>query len=196
VACADASLRILNVNTGKYGWPLATMGLTAHAVAVASDQGPIVAAFTDGSVRRYDLTAQTWDIVGSRPGIHLLAVSPDRETVIAVGADETLVRWSRSGGAVPDHRVLKGAVTAIAVDRTGSKVLAGRADGSLWLHDMTGGPTVEFATLAPPWWARPRQDAPPPATDDVRFTVYRPQALSPGVWDRGQLHGDRRHVRG
>ena len=153
VACADATLRILNVDTGEFGWPLATKGLTACAVAVASDQGPIVAAFADGSVRRYDIAAQTEDIVGSGPGIHLLAVSPDGETVIAVSADGTMVRWSRSGGAVPYYRVLETAVTAITVDGTGRKVLASRADGSLWLYDMTGGPAAEFAapaSAAPP----------------------------------------------
>ncbi len=215
VACADATLRILNVDTGEFGWPLATKGLTACAVAVASDQGPIVAAFADGSVRRYDLAAQQGDIVGSGPGIHLLAASPDGETVIAVSADGTLVRWSRSGGAVPYYRVLETAVTAITVDGTGRKVLASRADGSLWLYDMTGEPAAEFAAPAPPapsapappWWERPQPDGPPPATpvpdaaattvasvpawappgrgevdDDVRFTVYRPQTLSPGVW--------------
>lgn len=219
VACADATLRILNVGTGEFGWPLATKGLTACAVAVASDQGPIVAAFADGSVRRYDLAAQTGDIVGSGPGIHLLAVSPDGETVIAVSADGTLVRWSRSGGAVPYYRVLDTAVTAITVDGTGCKVLASLADGSLWLYDMTSGPAAEFAAPAsaaappapsapaPPWWERPQPDGPSPAPpvpdaaattvasvpawpppgrgevdDDVRFTVYRPQTLSPRVW--------------
>lgn len=149
VACVDATLRILNVDTGEFGWPLATKGLTACAVAVASDQGPIVAAFADGSVRRYDIAAQPRDIVGSGPRIHLLAVSPDGETVIAVSADGTLVRWSRSGRAVPDYRVLDTAVTAITVDGTGRKVLASRADGSLWLYDMTGGPAAEFAAPAP-----------------------------------------------
>jgi hypothetical protein len=218
VACADATLRILNVGTGEFGWPLATKGLTACAVAVASDQGPVVAAFADGSVRRYDLAGQTGDIVGSGPGLHLLAVSPDGETVIAVSVDGALVRWSRSGGAVPDYRVLETAVTAIAVDGEGRKVLASRADGGLWLYDMTGGPAAEFAApasaappapsaAAPPWWERPQPEEPPPATpvpdaaattvasvpawappgrgevdDDVRFTVYRPQTLSPGVW--------------
>ena len=219
VAGADATLRILNVDTGEFGWPLATEGLTACAVAVASDQGPVVAAFADGSIRRYDLAARTWDIVGRGPGIHLLAVSPDGETVIAVSADSTLLRWKRSGGAVPDHRVLETAVTAIAVDGTGRKVLASQADGGLWLYDMTGEPAVEFtapASTAPPassspgpaWWAHPRPDGPPPEAstptapvpipgsvplraaspgrsvvdDDVRFTVYRPQTLSPEVW--------------
>ena len=217
VAGADATLRILNVGTGEFGWPLAAEGLMAHAVAVASDQGPVVAAFADGSVRRYDLATGTWDIVGRAPGIHLLAVSPDGKTVIAASADSTLLRWNRSGRAAPDYRVLDTAVTAITVDGPGGKVLAARADGRLWLYDMTGGPAVEFAapaaaaspapsSPAPPWWARPQPDAPPPKAsvpttpvpvpgsvppraspgrsvvdDDVRFTVYRPQTLSPEV---------------
>jgi hypothetical protein len=218
VACDDATLRILNVGTGDFGRPVTTEGLTVHAVAVASDLGPVVAAFADGSVRRYDLAAGEWETVGSGPGINLVAVSPDGGTVIAVGADSTLVRWNRPGGAPPDYRVLDTAATAIAIDRTGGRVLAGRADGSLWRHDMTGVPAVEFtapasaarptqSSPAPPWWESSRQDAPPPPTsasaeaeaaparvppwaspglsvvdEDVRFTVYRPQTLSPGVW--------------
>jgi len=203
VACADATLRMLNVGTGEFGRPLAAEGPTARAVAIASDQGPVVAAFADGSVRRYDFAARTWDIVGSGPGIDLIAVSPDGETVIAAGANSTLVRWNRSGGAPPDYLVLDIAVTAITVDGTGGKVLAGRADGSLWLYDMLGGPPVEFAEPAPtpPWWESLQQDSPLRETptqglragpswaapsrnvdEDVRFTVYRPQTLSPGVW--------------
>ena len=219
VACADATLRILNVGTGEFGWPLATKGLTACAVAVASDQGPIVAAFADGSVRRYDLAAQTGDIVGSGPGIHLLAVSPDGETVIAVSADGTLgplepVRWS--GPLLPgarhrrhrDHRRRHGPQGAGQ---------PGRWQPVAVRHDRRTCGGVRGTRLcccspapsapAPPWWERPQPDGPSPAPpvpdaaattvasvpawpppgrgevdDDVRFTVYRPQTLSPGVW--------------
>ena len=79
--------------------------------------------------------------------------------MIAVSADGTLVRWSRSGGAVPYYRVLETAVTAITVDGTGRKVLAQPADGSLWLYDMTSGPAAEFA--APASAAAPRPSPPP-----------------------------------
>ena len=62
------------------------------------------------------------------------------------------------------------------------------ADGRLWLHDITGGPggrvrRIRFSPLL-----RHGRDRSPPAAgtsvmdDDVRFTVYRPQALSPGIW--------------
>ena len=204
VACADATLRMLNVDTGEFGRPLAAEGPTARAVAIASDQGPVVAAFADGSVRRYDFATRRWAIVGSGPGIDLLAISPDGETVIAVGANGTLVRWNQFGGAPRDYRVLDTAVSAITVDGTGGKVLAGRADGNLWLYDVMGGPPVEFAAPAsatpppmPPLEA-PARSAPgqsllangrswappvrPVVDDDVRFTVYRPQTLSPEVW--------------
>jgi hypothetical protein len=218
VACADTTLRILNVGTGELSRPLATEGLTVYAVVVASDQGPVVAAFADGSVRRHRLAAGTWDIVGSGPGIHLLAVNPDGGTVIAVGADSTLVRWNQPGGAPPDYRKLDMDVTAMAVDGTGGKVLTGGVDGRLWRHDMTGGPAVEFNAPAsaappaspppaPPWWEFSQKGVSSPAAsppdagvtavrgvppwaspglsvvdEDVRFTVYRPQTLSPGVW--------------
>ncbi len=186
VACADGSLRILSAGTGDFGSPLATGGLTARAVAVASDQGPVVAALEDGIVRRYDLAAGTSDIVGGFPGTDRVAVSPDGGVVIAVRADGTLLRWTPAGGASPDHQALGTGVTAVAVDGTGRKVLAGRADGTLWLHDMAGGPAVEFAASAspvPPWWDRSQPVAGTSVMDDdVRFTVYRPQTLSPGIW--------------
>ena len=74
----------------------------------------------------------------------------------------------------------------MAVDGTGGTVLAARDDGTLWLHDMSSGSAVKFAG----------QYAPPPSVgnvlpptsagdavvdNDVRFAVYRPQALSPRV---------------
>ncbi len=190
VACADGSLRTLNADTGEFGPPLATGGLTARAVAVASDRGPVVAAFEDGLICRYGLAAGTSEVVGSGPGIGLLAVSPDGGAVIAVGADGTLLHWNRSGAASPDHRTLGTAVTAIAIDGKGRQVLAGHADGTLWRHDMAGGPAVEFtASTSPPapsptlGKGAPWAPADPGLVDDdVRFTVYRPQTLSPGVW--------------
>jgi hypothetical protein len=230
VACDDGTLRTLNTGTGEFGATLATGTVAARAVAVASDRGPVVAAFDDGDVRCYDLAAGTSDLVGRGRGIDLVAVSPDGEAVIAA-SDAILVRWSRSGRAAPDYQLLSTAVTAIALDDTGGKVLAARDDGTLWLHDMNGGPAVEFTAPAgpsppappppapppparsapssswwesqptPPWQDHPQQSipaeyAPPPALgsvppadaggslvdDDVRFTVYRPQALAPGLW--------------
>jgi hypothetical protein len=234
VACDDATLRTLDTRTGEFGVPLATDTPPTQAVAAASDRGPVVAAFDDGDVRCYDLAAGTSDLVGSGRGINLVAVSPDGETVVAASHAD-LIRWRRSGRASPDYQVLSTAVTAIALDGTGGKVLAAWDDGTLWLHDMSGGPAVKFATPAgpvppvpasrppagppsgplPPWWksqwassrrdddytqltrpTRPPEDAPSPgagsvpppdaggslADNDVRFTVYRPQALAPGVW--------------
>ena len=214
VACDDGTLRILDVDTGEFGMPLATSGLTAQAVALASDRGPAIAAFEDGHVRRYHLAMGTSDVAGSHPGIRFVAVSPDGEAVIAA-ADRIMIRWNLSGAAPPDYRMLETDVTAIAVDDTGGKVLAGRADGTLWRYDMTGGRAAELTATptapSPPaagWWEErgtpaygapappPPAPPPPPPTsaappisagtgvmdDDVRFTVYRPQTLSPGVW--------------
>ncbi len=45
VACDDGTLRTLNTGTGEFGAPLATGTVAARAVAVASDRGPVVAAF-------------------------------------------------------------------------------------------------------------------------------------------------------
>jgi hypothetical protein len=235
LACADGSLRTLNAGTGEFGPALATGGRIAQAVAVASDTGPVVAVFPDGSVRRYDPAAGTSDMTGAGPGIDLVAVTTDGETVIAAKTEGVLSRLDLSGTEPPDDtgplsgrfRLLGTAITAIAVDGSGRRVLAGRPDGTLWLHDMTGGPTTEFREAEaspasdPPdlrWWEdfsiEPVRGAPPgppvpgaagspgrgttappgPGTatsgarpgvsvdDDVRFTVYRPQAVAPGSW--------------
>ena len=152
VACADGTLRALNAGTGEFGPEFATSGRTAQAVAVASDIGPVVAVFGDGSVRRYDPASGTSDMMGAGPGIDLVAVTPDGETVIAAKTDGVLSRLDLSGaGPADDSRPLTGrfrllgtAITAIAVDGTGSRVLASRPDGTLWLHDMAGGPATEL----------------------------------------------------
>ena len=193
VACADGTLRSLNPGTGEFGWTLATGPLTARAVAVASDQGPVVAAFPDGSVRRYDLAAGGSDIVGIGHGIHLVAVTPDGRTVVAIGADGVLLRWKSALSAAPDSLALGPAVTAVVTDGPGDRVLAGLTDGRLWLHDFAGGSAIEFgAPVAPPAALSPpsaRSETEWPSQpglrvvdNDVRFTVYRPQALAPGVW--------------
>jgi hypothetical protein len=195
VACDDGSLRSLNAGTGEFGLTLATGGLPAMAVAMAADQGPVVAAFPDGSVRRYDLATGMSDIVGIGSGIRLVAVTPDGGAVIAAGADGVLLRWKPSLSPLPDFLALGTTLTAIAADGAGDKVLAAMTTGRLWLHHFTGGgPAIEFGYPAPP--DAESSSAPvPPATaapsssgfraiadEDVRFTVYRPQALSPGVW--------------
>ena len=131
VACADGSLRTLNAGTGELGPALATSGRIARAVAVASDIGPVVAVFGDGSVRRYDPATGTSDMTGAGPGIDLVAVTPDGETVIAAKTDGVLSRLDMSGTAPRDSqpasgrfRLLGTGITAIAVDGTGRRVLA------------------------------------------------------------------------
>ncbi len=192
VACADGTLRSLDPGTGEFGWTVATGPSAARAVALASDLGPVVAAFPDGSVRRYDLAARTSDIVGLGPDIALVAVTPDGRTVVAVGADGVLLRWKPALSALPDSRALGPAVTAIGIDGTGDRVLACMADGRLWLHDFTGGPAIEFgapaaavdspASFLAPDPALPAEPGLRVVDNDVRFTVYRPRALAPGVW--------------
>jgi hypothetical protein len=200
-ACADGTLRILNTGTGELAPPVAVGGKTALAVAVASEHGPVAAAFGDGSIRRYDLTAGTWRLVGGGPGIALVAVSPDGEMAIAASTGGYLFRWNLATARPAGYRETGTAVTAIAVDGSGNRVLAGRADGTLWRYDMAGAAPVEFGPAeAPsppvrPWWEPPPAVSPPgpgsaepraPAAslmdNDVRFTVYRPQAMSPGTW--------------
>ncbi len=217
VACDDGTVRTLNAGTGEFGLPLVTGRPAARAVAVASDQGPVVAAFPDGDVRRYDLAAGTSETMDRDLtidlGIDLVAVSPDGETVIAACSRGYFS--SRFG-----LRDLDSAITAIAVGGTG-KVLTSWVYGTLWLYDLTTlRPPVEFAApvpssplapsapappgreryryeenavprFAPPEEATGLATTPPDAwapvgprlvDKDVRFTVYRPQTLFPGVW--------------
>jgi hypothetical protein len=132
--------------------------------------------------------------VGAGPGIDLVAVTPDGETVIAAKTDGVLSRLDLSPVGPPEDsrpltgrfRLLGTAISAIAVDGTGSRVLASRPDGTLWLHDMTGGPATELrapeASPAPDppdqrWWESvdvapdrapvPTAAPPDPAGDDT-----------------------------
>ena len=212
VACADGTLRTLNAGTGEFGPALATGGRIAAAVAVASDIGPVVAVFGDGSVRRYDPAAGTSDMTGAGPGIDLVAVAPDGETVIAAKTEGVLSRLDLSGaeppadpGPLPGRfRLLGTAITAIAVDsaaagcwpagptaRCGSmtwpaaprRIPRGRAFAGI-------GPARTCAGGNPSRWEpsgtrEPARAVPAPwstTDEDVRFTVYRPQAVAPGIW--------------
>ena len=126
-------------------------------------------------------------------GVHLVAVAPDGSAVIGAGADGVLLRWRPPFSSETDFRGLGTDITVIAADGTGEKVLVGMTTGRLWLHDFTGGPAIEFGasfspgadTLPPPVLSAvvpPLPSVRGAADDDVRFTVYRPQALSPEVW--------------
>jgi hypothetical protein len=212
IACEDRTLRSLDVETGKFGWTLATGALTARAVAVASDRGPVAAVFADGSVRRYDPEAGTSDIVSTAPSVRLVTITPDGGVVVAANSDGSLFRWKPPLGAPPEFRDFGATITAVAVDGTGDKVLVGTDDGKVWRYDFADRRKVDFAE---PWWQSSPGPAaqsfpgtavrsvpapaaqsspgpafePPPRTgerrivdEDVRFTVYRPQVMSPGVW--------------
>jgi len=191
VACKDGTLRGLDVRTRKFGRMLTTGALPVRAVAMASDDGPIAAAFADGAVRRYDLGDGTSDIVGVGTPASAVAVTPDGKVVVTA-ADGVLCRWDLRTGAPPKIRTLDTVITAVAVDGTGDKVLVGADNGRLWLHDLAGGPGVEYIVPAGAPLRVPAHDAPQPprsqppprsqVDDDVRFTVYRPQVLSPGLW--------------
>jgi hypothetical protein len=96
-------------------------------------------------------------------------------------------------------RLLGTAITAIAVDGTGSRVLASRPDGTLWLHDMTGGPATELrAPEASPepyppdqrWWESagimpaPGARIPPWSRTDDDTEIWSAPA-SPGPGEAG-----------
>jgi len=168
LACEDGTLLSLNVVTGTFGWTLATTPLTALAVALASDRGPVVAAFPGGTVRRYDPAAGTSDIVGMVPSACLAAITPDGSVAVVANRNGLLLRWSTPSDASPGGRYTGTATAAIAVDGTGDTMLVGTDDGRVWLYDF-----------ADPWaGTRDRVIV----DDDVRFTVYRPQVMTPEVW--------------
>jgi hypothetical protein len=126
-------------------------------------------------------------MMGAGPGIDLVAVTPDGETVIAAKTEGVLSRLDLSGAGPADDsrpvtgrfRLLGTAITAIAVDGTGSRVLASRPDGTLWLHDMTGGPATELR--APE--ASPEPDPPDQRWWESAGTMPAPGARIP-PWSR------------
>jgi WD40 repeat protein len=190
VACDDGTLRGLDVRVGEFSWTLATGAQPVQAVPVASDGGPVVAVFADGSIIRFDLEAGTSTTVGVGPPAHSVAVTPDGETVVTAIANGALLRWNPRTGMLPETRRLGEAVAVVVINGTGDRVLAGTDNGRLWLHDLTGGPSIEYiipaeehpgeVVTAP---AEPHPSHPAPVVDDdVRFTVYRPQTLFPGEW--------------
>jgi hypothetical protein len=144
VAFSDATLRTLNVPTWQLGTVLAAEAVAAQAVAIASDEGPVVAVFADGSIRCYDLEARTPDSVGGIPRARFVAITPDGEIVIISGTDGIVWRWNRRLGSHLDALKVDKVITAIAVDGTGNKVLVGRANGLVRLYDLTRGSAVNY----------------------------------------------------
>src|SRR6202035_3501266 len=53
--CADGTLLSLDTATGEFGRRVSIGLLPVGALAVASDEGPVVASLSDNSVRRFDL---------------------------------------------------------------------------------------------------------------------------------------------
>ena len=142
LACDDGTLRSFDTDTGEFVWTLATGESLARAVAVASDRGPFVAVFADGSIRRYDLEARTSDIVGIGPPAQALAITSDGEVVVTAGAGAASLLSGGIGAtdAIPESRMLDMVITAVAVDRTGDQVLVGADNGRLSLHNLTSRP--------------------------------------------------------
>jgi hypothetical protein len=68
------------------------------------------------------------------------------------------------------------AITAVAADGTGDKVLTGTTAGQVQPLDFSGGPPTELGEAV-----ASGADFRGAVDNDVSFTVYRPQALSPGV---------------
>src|ERR1700722_11303247 len=207
--CADGTLLSLDTATGEFGRRVSIGLLPAGALAVASDEGPVVASLSDNSVRRFDLATGIAYVVATERTIRHVAITPDGNIVLALGAAGILYRWNVSLGRQPHLLELDEGSTALAVDSTGDKVLIGMPDGSLWLHDLAGGSAAEFGQ---PEASFPSAAQPSPASEstgaqrhvseaaglqtrpqarpdsggvvdnDVGFTVYRPRFLSPGVW--------------
>lgn len=182
-AFSDGTLRALDIWTREFGPVLAAEPLAARAVALASHRGPVIAIFADGSIRRYDLWTRASDHVGIDQQARAVAGTADGNIVITAGADGIVRRWNPRLGRPPDIFHLDEAITAIAVDSTGGKVLAGTAAGVLWLLDLTDGSrTRQLAADVSQLPPNSRGSFGRVVDDDVRFTVYRPQVLLPEVW--------------
>jgi TIR domain/FHA domain len=178
VGCADGTLLTLDVVTGEFGRRVSIGLIPAGALAVAADDGPVVASLTDNSLRRFNLATGIAYVIDSGLTIRHVAITPDGNIVLAYGTAGLLYRWDVSHDRKPRLLDLSADATALAADRDAEKVLVGTPDGKLWLHDLTGGQPTEFAqpeSAANPKSAAPAAlDSPAPAALDSPATVVLP----------------------
>jgi pSer/pThr/pTyr-binding forkhead associated (FHA) protein len=178
LACDDGTLLRLDVATGTFGERLTTGSSPAHALGLASDDGPVAICLRDGSVYRLDLRTGISQAVGTGLDVSTVAITPDGGILLTHGADGVLRRWDLSRNGMPRTQRLDQAVTGLAVDGTGDRVLTGGLDGALWLHDLTSGRVTPFgqADAAGPADEEPAEKEPPQA---------EPDAWAPAGWDEG-----------
>lgn len=195
IAYADGTLHGVDTRTWESVWTLSTRDDLAPAVALASDTGPIVVALADGTVRRYDLAGDVWEVTGPGPAVRAVAVTPDGAAIVAGCADGTLLRSDARTHGPPNVWRIAVAVTAVAVGGHGDRVLAVGDNGKVRMYDFRAGQSISFDAaehrLPPPAWgtgqvasgtAAPKAGGVVAVDDDVRFTVYRPKALTPDAW--------------
>jgi Protein kinase domain/TIR domain len=120
------------------------------------------------SSRRADLPPACDAVLG-----RALAKAPDDRYPSCGEFAEALRQALGLPGYDPDPNLL----AEVATDGTGNKVLTGTTVGRAQLLDFSGGPAIALGeAVASGAGFRGVVD------NDVCFTVYRPQALSPGVW--------------
>src|ERR1700733_1336432 len=187
--CADGTLLSLDTDTREFGRRVSIGLLPAGALAVASDEGPVVASLSDNSVRRFDLATGIAYVVATERTIRHVAITPDGNIVLALGAAGILYRWNVSLGRQPHLLELDEGSTALAVDSTGDKVLIGMPDGSLWLHDLAGGSAAEFGQ---PEASFPSAAQPSPASESTGAQRHVSEAagLQTGPLARPQARPD------
>src|ERR1700730_18504952 len=187
--CADGNLLSMDTVTGEFGRRVSIGLLPAGALAVASDEGPVVASLSDNSVRRFDLATGIAYVVATGRTIRHVAITPDGNIVLALGAAGILYRWNVSLGRQPHLLELDEGSTALAVDSTGDKVLIGMPDGSLWLHDLAGASAAEFGQ---PEASFPSAAQPSPASESTGAQRHVSEAagLQTGPLARPQARPD------
>src|ERR1700734_2132947 len=114
--CADGTLLSLDTGTREFGRRVSIGLLPTGALGVASDEGPVVASLSDNSVRRFDLATGIAYVIAAERAVRSLAVTPDGNTVLALGAGGILYRWNVSLGREPHLLELDAEGTALAVD--------------------------------------------------------------------------------
>jgi hypothetical protein len=178
----------LDLRTGEFGRVLAADAPMARSVALASDSGPIVAVLPGGRIRRYDPETGRSETTNNSFSSRFATISQESSAIVVADLNGILWRWKPTFGSPPEFRRAYAAVTALAVDGTGDKVLLGMDDGSVRLYRFTDDRTGEFPESESSPISQRRSRTPPAANrrkivdDDVRFTVYRPQTLPPEVW--------------